>query len=54
MFEASGIPAAKRAESYVAAVEKKLIERGMPVHVAVRRAREKAPSWVREALDATG
>ncbi len=54
MFEASGVPVEQRATRYVAAVEKKLIERGMPVHVAARRAREKAPSWVREALDATG
>ncbi len=54
MFEASGIPAAKRAESYVASVERTLIQRGMPAHVAARRAREKAPQWVREALDATG
>jgi DNA repair protein RadD len=52
MFEASGIPAAKRAESYVASVERTLIQRGMPAHVAARRAREKAPQWVREALDA--
>lgn len=51
MFEASGIPAAKRAESYVASVERTLIQRGMPAHVAARRAREKAPQWVREALD---
>lgn len=50
MFEASGIPAAKRAESYVASVERTLIQRGMPAHVAARRAREKAPQWVREAL----
>jgi len=52
MFEASGMPARARAEKYVAAVERVMIERGMPAHVAAKRAREKAPSWVREAFNA--
>lgn len=51
MFEASGIPARERAEKYVAAVAKTMIERGMPASVAAKRAREKAPSWVREAFN---
>ena len=50
MFEASQVPVGDRAARYVASVEKKLIERGMPARVAGMRAREKAPSWVREAL----
>lgn len=50
MFEASSVPVGDRAARYVASVEKKLIERGMPARVAGVRAREKAPSWVREAL----
>lgn len=51
MFEASGMPARARAEKYVAAVERAMVERGMPAHVAAKRAREKAPSWVREAFE---
>lgn len=49
MFEASGIPTRVRAEQYVKSVEQKLA-RHMPPSVASRRAREKAPQWVREAL----
>lgn len=51
MYEASKTPVGERAAKYVAAVEKKLLERRMPAHVAARIAREKAPSWVKEALD---
>lgn len=51
MFEASGMPARERAEKYVAAVERAMVERGMPAHIAAKRAREKAPSWVREAFN---
>lgn len=54
MFEASTVPVGDRAARYVEAVEKKLIERGMPARVAGMRAREKAPSWVREALAGAG
>ena len=54
MFEASQVPVGDRAARYVEAVEKKLIERGMPARVAGMRAREKAPSWVREALAGAG
>lgn len=52
MFEASRMPARDRAERYVAAVEKKMLERGMPASVAARKAREKAPAWAKEALGA--
>ena len=52
MFEASGMPARERAEKYVAAVERAMVERGMPASAAAKRAREKAPSWVREAFNA--
>lgn len=52
MFNASTVPVGERAAKYVAAVEKKLLERRMPAHIAARVARERAPSWVREALDA--
>lgn len=52
MFEASGIPAPKRAAQYVESVARTLVQRGMPAHVAARRARERAPQWVREALNA--
>jgi DNA repair protein RadD len=54
MFEASQVPVGDRAARYVASVEKKLIDRGMPARVAGMRARERAPSWVREALNGTG
>jgi superfamily II DNA or RNA helicase len=54
MFEASQVPVGDRAARYVASVEKKLIERGMPARVAGMRARERAPSWVREALAGVG
>ena len=54
MFEASTVPVGDRAARYVEAVEKKLIERGMPARVAGVRARERAPSWVKKALAGVG
>lgn len=50
MFEASSVPVGDRAARYVERLTETLGKRGMPGHVAARVAREKAPSWVREAL----
>jgi hypothetical protein len=51
LYAQSGVAPELRAARYVEAVERRMVERGMPVHVAGRVAREKAPAWVREALD---
>jgi hypothetical protein len=50
MFDASGIPVGDRAARYVERLTETLGKRGMPSHVAAQVARERAPSWVREAL----
>lgn len=50
MFNASGIPPKDRAEKYIAAIERTMIQRGMPTHIASKKARERVPSWVREAM----
>jgi superfamily II DNA or RNA helicase len=50
LYAQSGVAPELRAARYVEAVERRMVERGMPVHVAGRIAREKAPAWVREAL----
>lgn len=52
LYAQSGVAPELRAARYVEAVERRMVERGMPVHVAGRIAREKAPAWVREALAA--
>ena len=49
MWEASGMPAAKRAELYVEAVARKLMARGMSAARAYAMARARAPGWVKEA-----
>ena len=50
LYAQSGVAPELRAARYVEAVERRMVEQGMPVHVAGRVAREKAPAWVREAL----
>jgi hypothetical protein len=52
LYAQSGVSPAYRAQQYIQGTERRMVERGMPVHVAGRVAREKAPAWVREALAA--
>ena len=50
LYAQSGVAPELRAARYVEAVERRMVEQGMPVRIASRIAREKAPAWVREAL----
>ena len=50
MFEASTVPVAERAAKYIDGTERSMVARGMRPAKAAMMAREKAPSWVREAL----
>lgn len=50
MFAASEMPPRVRAEKYVDGTVRAMVLRGMPAHVAARKAREKAPQWVKSAL----
>ena len=50
MFEASGVPVEDRARKYIDGTERAMVARGMRPAKAAMMAREKAPSWVREAL----
>lgn len=50
LYAQSTVPPADRAARYLAATERAMVARGMPVHVAARVARTKAPAWVTEAL----
>lgn len=49
LWEASGMPATKRAELYVEAIARKLMARGMSAARAHAVARSRAPAWVKEA-----
>lgn len=54
MFAASDMPVEVRAQRYVDATVRAMVRNSngrMPEHIAVKRAREKAPAWVREALE---
>lgn len=51
MFAASEIPVELRAQKYVEGTVRAMVSRGMPEYIAVKRAREKAPSWVKTALE---
>ena len=54
MFAASDMPVEVRARKYVDATVRAMVRNSngrMPEHIAVKRAREKAPAWVREALE---
>jgi hypothetical protein len=54
MFAASEIPVEARAQQYIAATVRAMVRNSngrMPEYVAVKRAREKAPSWVKTALE---
>ena len=54
MFAASSMSATERARKYVEATERVMVQRGMPAHVASKRARERAPEWVKMALATVG
>jgi len=54
MFAMSTVPVGARAMRYVEATERAMVARGMRPEKAAIVARAKAPSWVREALNATG
>jgi superfamily II DNA or RNA helicase len=54
MFAASEIPVEARAQQYIAATVRAMVRNSngrMPEYIAVKRAREKAPSWVKTALE---